>query len=91
MTAGVPLATLHARERCAERLGIDPDLVEWAGVVADVLDAVEGRGTNATLLRRLPHGREEWVVRLCGHAARIVWSPHEYVPIITVLGTTARR
>ena len=76
--------TLHARDRAAERHGLELSYAEFDQVVIDITDSVLGVARRATLLAALPDGCERWLMRVRERAVRIVWNP-ELARIVTVL------
>lgn len=82
------LASTHATARAVERYGVHPTDADWLSVAAQIF----GDEPGAILLAAdMPAGQdgayvaEKWAVRLCGHAAVVLWVP-ESARVVTVLG-----
>jgi hypothetical protein len=75
----------HAIQQAQTRYGVMLDEGDFAAMVADILARLSGCATPATLLARMPFGREIWLLRIpSGPAVRVVYSPVS-AQIITVL------
>ena len=68
-------ASYHAMQRAIERYHIVPHDAVWRGMLLDITDTVLGLREAAELKRRMPNGREKWLLTIGGTVVPVIYSP----------------